>query len=454
MPRVIPCLSVVLTVSLGLLSFRPGPHWQASSAEAGQGLRISTWYWLNSTSSDRWEADFHRIAEAGFTDVVLCWGLHSDGVLLQKEATRRALDWCAKAGLGGYLLVWHPTANGLSRRPEYQQVDNHGNRLFSFNLYHPGWRATQWKDYLQSVARTYREHPALAGYLFDDTFMPGRIGSFRGATAGDFVSYAAGDAERFRRWLQSRYQSLERLQKAWGTRFANWADIRLPRKIEAGASAAWADWCAARAEWLEAWALDTVRLLREVDGDPRHEIYLEDTRFALGMDSRQSQDSHRPITVSDTVGLDFGRVARRFDAVCGYTFFRWEGPNALSAALEATTKTLTYTRERVSDHPKLIYTFWVSDADLDKPLPLTSPTAEQIIAVAEAALGLGLRHVDYYGYRIGDWRTDEDEWERLRPISGRPYPLTRPLQGRFLCDRPEVMRALKTEHLRLKQRYR
>ena len=32
--------------------------------------------------------------------------------------------------------------------------------------------------------------------------------------------------------------------------------------------------------------------------------------------------------------------------------------------------------------------------------------AEQIISVTKAALALGVRHVNYYGFRIGDWRVD------------------------------------------------
>src|SRR5207249_1273405 len=138
-----------------------------------QRLRISAWYWLNSIEKSQWEQDFKSAADTGFTDMVLCWGLDSAAVSLQKENTRLALTLCQRFGMKAYLLVWHPSHNSLTRQPDFQQVDNRGNRLFTFNLFHRQWRSTQWKEYLQNVANAYKDHPALAGYLFDDTFGPG-----------------------------------------------------------------------------------------------------------------------------------------------------------------------------------------------------------------------------------------------------------------------------------------
>jgi len=51
-------------------------------------LRISVWYWLNSVEKKQWETDFKLAADAGFTDMVLCWGLNSAAVSFQQENTR------------------------------------------------------------------------------------------------------------------------------------------------------------------------------------------------------------------------------------------------------------------------------------------------------------------------------------------------------------------------------
>ena len=48
---------------------------QTVTCAAGQPLRISAWYWLNSAPRDEWDRDFRKMADLGFTHVDLCWGL-------------------------------------------------------------------------------------------------------------------------------------------------------------------------------------------------------------------------------------------------------------------------------------------------------------------------------------------------------------------------------------------
>jgi hypothetical protein len=427
----------------------------SSELHKDERLRISTWYWLNSIEKDKWEADFKLAAQAGFTDMVLCWGLDSAAVLSQKKNTRDALDLCHKHNLKVYLFIWHPTHNSLPRKEEFQQVDNKGNRLFTFNIFNQKWRSTQWREYLQEVASTYKDHPAFAGYVFDDTFALGLVGSFGGdskETPGDFVSYSAYDVELYRKWLQKKYEKLSALNKTWEQDYKVWKDIEPPRKITAENKSEWQDWSDARRDWLREWAEDTVKLIREVDGSSEHEIYAEDTQKVLGLDEFESKFSFRPVTVRDTIGLDFGYVMQPFDAVCGYTFFHWDDPDALEKAIKATRKTLQSTRNQIGDNKKIICTFWASDWDIDKPLPLKYPTAEQIISITRMALEQGIRHVDYYGFRIGDWRVDEKGWINLRPGKETNYPLTKPLAGRFLCDRLDTLKVLAERHRELNQK--
>jgi hypothetical protein len=420
------------------------------------GLRISAWYWLNSAEKRQWEQDFKSCAEAGFTDMVLCWGLDSAAVSFQKENTRQALSLCQKYGMRAYLLMWHPSHNSLPRRPEFQQVDNYGNLLFTFNLFNRQWRSTQWKDYLQTVAGAYKDHPGLAGYLFDDTFGPGPIGSFEGdktKVRGDFVSYSAYDYEQFRQWLRSKYRTLPRLEESWGIEAGNWEKIEPPQKNTKTNQAAWSDWCEARSQWYQEWGIDTMKFIREADPSPDHEVYLEDGQYVLGLETQRSKSSFRPVTVKDTLGLQFGVAAAPFDAVCGYTAFRWEIPDALAKAVQRTRETLEFTRSKVDKQKKIIYTFWVGDLDTDKPLPLKHPDAQQIMAVTQSALDLGIRHVDYYAYRVGDWRADNAEWEVRRPGPNVDFPLTKPMPGRYLCDRPDLLKALGVQLHQLRARY-
>lgn len=423
------------------------------ATEVNQDLRISTWYWLNSIKKEKWEEDFQLIAKSGFTDIILCWGLDSAAVTTQKSNTKLALDLCQKNNLKAYLFVWHPTHNSLPRRAEFQQVDSKNNLLFTFNLFHHKWRATMWKSYLQEIASTYYLHPAFAGYLFDDTFGLGPIGSFGGREdiRGDFVSYSIYDKKNFRSWLKRKYQSLEKLNQAWDKEYKFWKKVNPPRLITEKNTQAWQDWTEARKEWLGDWARETVAFIREIDKNPKHEVYVEDLADALGLSKRESLESFRPITIKDSIGLDFGYVMQPFDAVCGYTFFTWGDKEALRRVLNITAQILQATRKAVGNDKKIIHTFWASELDFSKPLPLEYPDATQIISIAKLAIGLGINHVDYYGFRIGDWRVTEKEWKALRPGSNKNYPITKPMKDRFLCDRLEVLNALSESHKKLKQ---
>jgi hypothetical protein len=420
-------------------------------------LRVSIWYWLNSVEKQQWEKDFKSAADIGGTDMLLCWGLESSAVALQKENTRHALSLCQKFGMKAYLLMWHPSHNNLPRRPEFQQVDSNGHLLFTFDVFNRQWRATQWKQYLQTVAAAYKDHPGLAGYLFDDSFGAGPVGTFegeKGKVQGDFVSYSPYDFNLFREWLRTKYQTLPQLAKSWGGQApSSWEKIEPPKKITAENKAEWDDWCEARASWYQEWGVDTMKYIREVDPTPDHEVYLEDGQYVLGLDTVKIKNSIRPVTVKDTLGVQFGRVMSVFDAVCGYTAFRWEIPDALAQAVKRTQQTLETTRSQVGKQKKIVYTYWVGDLDTDKPLPLKYPDAQQIIAVSKAALDLGIRHLDMYAYRVGDWRADNAEWERRRPGSNPNYPVTKPLTGRYLCDRPDVLKELRVLLPKLKAQY-
>jgi undecaprenyl pyrophosphate synthase len=123
--------------------------------------------------------------------------------------------------------------------------------------------------------------------------------------------------------------------------------------------------------------------------------------------------------------------------VGAYTAFNWDKTNALQEALTSTQEVLKEMRRIVGDDKKIVYTFWVASWDMS-PRELAHPTGEEIARIAQQAVDLGIRHVDYYGYRIGDWRVTSEEWLRLLPGIGKSYPVTKQLPGKFLRDRREV----------------
>src|SRR5437879_11142538 len=90
---------------------------------AATKVRISAWYWLNSAPKSDWEGDFVTMHNLGFTDVVLCWGIDSAAFGKRIDDSRYAMEMAHKAGIGAYILLWHPYANSLERNPKFMQVD-------------------------------------------------------------------------------------------------------------------------------------------------------------------------------------------------------------------------------------------------------------------------------------------------------------------------------------------
>jgi hypothetical protein len=371
------CATVILCAGTTVWAQVPKPQ-----------VRVSAWYWLNSAPKADWEGDFTTMKHLGFTDVLLCWGLDLSGIVTRKEDTKQAMQWARKAGIGVYLVVWQPWANSLKRVPEFMQVDASGKQLDSFDTFNPQWRSTQWKSYLQEVAKTYGNEPAMSGYVFDDSF------------GGANISYGAYE------------------EKSFGS--------PLPRKP---GDPRWDDWTKARQGWWEDWAKDTVRYIREIDLNPEHVIYLEDTVTSVTSPARHAN-----------TGLDFARVAQHFDAVGGYTTPRWTTSlDSEAKALQLTKNAIESVRKIVGPKKQIVYTFWSANILEERnPGPAMYPSAAQIQKICEEALKLGVHHIDMYGFRIGDSHVTREEMAKMMPAEPAPYVLTGQFPQKFMWDRPEI----------------
>lgn len=372
-------------------------------------VRLSAWYWLNSAPKADWQGDFVTMRNLGFTDVVLCWGIDLAALRLKaREAdTREAMRWAQRAGLGAYLVIWQPTANSLKRRTEYEQIDSAGHHLFSFDVFNAEWRQSEWRQYLQEVARAYGNEPAMRGYIFDDSFTEGPIGGAYGKQGTGIVSYGSYERKHF--------------------------GGPLPRTPS---DPHWKEWVKAREGWWEDWARDTIKFIREADPNPQHIIYIEDP----------AGDALNP-NVKNAIGLDLPRVARHFDAVGAYTSASWDSSPDSGDRVARHTRDVLTQLQKVIDPAKLrIYTFWVANLPEErKPGPARFPTVEQIRQICQTAVKLGIHDLDMYGYRIGDYRVTSDATlMKFSPGTGSTYPLTDQFPMKFLWDRPQIHDALAT----------
>ncbi len=388
--RVLAVLAVCVCATGGFAQpATPAPSTAVTSEiTTSPKVRLSAWYWLNSAPKVDWEGDFVTMKNLGFTDVLLCWGLDISAVATRKNETKEALRLAHKSGLGVYLLIWHPRANSLAPKDKYMQVTPDGKIGERFDTFNPEWRSTQWKAYLTDVVNTYKNEPALIGYAIDDAF------------GGSKLSY--GEFEK----------------KAFGE----------PLPVKPG-DPRWDEWVSVRQGWWEDWAKDTMAFIRAADPNPDHLVYLEDTVNNILNKDRQLDK-----------GLDFARVARHFDAVCGYTAASWTtATESHGKVLDVTRNAITKVREMIGPEKKMIYTFWSANLREERlPGPAQFPTAAQIKDVCEEARKLGITDLDMYGYRIGEYLGTVEDMKRMVPAEPAPYHLTKRFSQKFMWDRPEI----------------
>lgn len=369
-------------------------------------VHISVWYWLNSASKSQWQTDFQAIHSLGFTDVVLVWGLDAAAFSTRISDSHQAIQSAHAAGLGSYLFIWHARHNALPHAKQFEQVDAAGNALYAFDAFNPEWRRAQWKPYLQTIAREYAPEPGLAGYVFDNSFAIGNIGAIDGPPPKPEDSYLAyGDEER--------------------TMFS----APPPRSP---AAPSWDKWTAARQQWWADWASDTKTAIRAIDPNPQHKIILEDGSNTIDPDTEVR------------AGLKLAKVIPSFDTMSAYWAPDYSGANANAGLAQGVGGYLAQIRAAIGPGKNLALSLRLSESSTeDLPGPASHPTLDQIKVAVNVALAMGIRDIDFYGYRMGVYHLDGPGWHKYQPGSAATYPLTGEVKGKFLCDRPELWPGLR-----------
>ena len=371
-----------------------------------QRVRVSAWYWLNSAPSTQWPADFQAMHDLGFTDVLLVWGLDASAFATRVADSHQAIRAAHAAGLGSYLFVWHARHNALPHDQQFAQVDAAGETLFAFDAFNPKWRATQWKAYLQAIAHEYGPEPGMAGYVFDNAFAIGNVGSIDGPSPAAEASYLAyGHAERAEFGKQPPLSPQDPAWPQWTTfRQRHWAN----------------------------WASETRSAIRAIDPNPQHRIILEDGDNAIDPDTESR------------AGLKLTTVTPAFDGMNAYWAPNYSDKNADQKLEQGIRSYLTRMRAAVGPNKELALSLRLSESSTeDLPGPATYPTLAQIQRAIDTALALGIRNIDLYGYRMGVYHLDGPGWRQYQPGSGASYPLTGQIEGKFLCDRPNLWPGLK-----------
>lgn len=190
-------------------------------------------YYPEHWPEERWPEDAHLMAEAGINVVRLAefaWSfLEPNPGCFDFDWLDRAINILHERGI--QVVLGTPTASAppwvMAMMPDAYKVNEHGHRLTygnrcEFCPTHVGYRE-RGRLVTRAMAKHYADHPAVIGWQIDNE-LNGRC-------------YCSHCQAGFQNWLRVRYDTLEKLNAAWGTAFwshvyTKWSQIPVP--VETG----------------------------------------------------------------------------------------------------------------------------------------------------------------------------------------------------------------------------
>ena len=196
-------------------------------------MRIGVDYYPEHWPRDRWETDARMMREAGISVVRLVEFSWSE---LEPSGGQYTFEWLDSAIAvleqhGISVVMSTPTATPpkwlVDRNPDILPIDRHGNtRNFGSRRHYcpnnPSYIAETAKI-VEVLARRYGSHPAVESWQIDNEF---------GNENSNFC-FCLYCATAFRLWLRDKYETIDELNRRWGTvfwsqRYASFDEVDLP----------------------------------------------------------------------------------------------------------------------------------------------------------------------------------------------------------------------------------
>ncbi|MBM7568538.1 beta-galactosidase [Paenibacillus sacheonensis] len=180
-----------------------------------------------------WEDDFRRMREMDMSVIRVgefAWTIFEpvEGEF-RFDLFERALDAAHRHGL--QVIMGTPTATPpawlTEKYPEVLNVSQKGVTYRHGMRRHYNYNSPIYRDLCERITRKMAErfanHPAVIGWQLDNEF-----------NCETSVFYSDADHAAFREWAKAKYETLDRLNKAWGTvvwsqTYTNWSQVYLPR---------------------------------------------------------------------------------------------------------------------------------------------------------------------------------------------------------------------------------
>ncbi|MBO4289924.1 MAG: beta-galactosidase [Lachnospiraceae bacterium] len=214
------------------------PQEEKRQAFQWQQFTLGVCYYPEQWPEELWAEDLQRMKALGISVVRIAefaWTVfepeegHYDFSLFD-----RFLELCAEAGM--QVIFGTPTATPpawlTEKYPEALNADIHGHLLRHGARRHYNYNSPEYRrltaGIVTALAEHYGQHPAVIGWQLDNEL---------NCETDEF--YSEADHLAFRRFLQEKYQTLDALNEAWGTRFwsqtyTDWDQVFGPRPVVPG----------------------------------------------------------------------------------------------------------------------------------------------------------------------------------------------------------------------------
>ena len=216
-------------------------------------ITFGTAYYPDHWPQSEWARDLERMRESGITTVRFgefswSWFMPRPGSY-DWSGCDTFMDLVHQIGLG--VMLCTPTCNPphwfFAQHPDARQIDQHGRphighrHMACYN--HPAALEAA-HDIVTTMARRYRDHPALIGWQIDNELTAGESANLR-----QLYDYHPLTLALYRDYLRERYDSLDSLNDLWwnnfwSNRYSDWDQIDPPRPGLSGSisPAMWLEW--------------------------------------------------------------------------------------------------------------------------------------------------------------------------------------------------------------------
>jgi beta-galactosidase len=186
----------------------------------GKNITLGTCYYPEHWDKSLWEPDLDRMLAAGIQVVRI-----AEFAWNKFEPTEGNYDFrffdeflnlAEKKGMK--VIFCTPTATPPAwltcKYPEVLNADKEGHRYQHGNRRHYNYNSAVYQNFtaklVEQLGAHYGKHPAIIGWQLDNEL---------NCETNEF--YSESDTEAFREFVREKYQTLDKLNEAWGTVFWN-----------------------------------------------------------------------------------------------------------------------------------------------------------------------------------------------------------------------------------------